>query len=200
MTRGTALPSFIPARPVWPARKVLELLANQGEAKFTNNYAGYCRKIFYRSMLRSAWWDIYLFLPVPFVFLHHTDIFLLYRIDELFLDKSTPENAYRLETFRSTGAISATASQQLRCYFVTKCNFPSKPPALKQGERTDIREVSDSAFLDRATKNTLDVYQQVCFLIHLSVREFKCRIDYMECRRKIRTRYWGFRSRRDAWT
>jgi len=50
------------------------------------------------------------------------------RIDELYLDKSTPSNAYRLETYRSQGSISATASQQLRCYFVTKCNFPENPP------------------------------------------------------------------------
>ena len=51
------------------------------------------------------------------------------RIDELFLDKSTPEDAYRLETYRSTGSVSATASQQLRCYFVSKCHFPANPPA-----------------------------------------------------------------------
>ncbi|KAG2354643.1 NADH-dependent glutamate dehydrogenase [Suillus spraguei] len=36
------------------------------------------------------------------------------RIDSLYLDNSTPSNCYRLETFRSTGSISATASQQLR--------------------------------------------------------------------------------------
>lgn len=51
------------------------------------------------------------------------------RIDEQYLDPSTPENAYRLETYRSTGSVSSTASQQLRCYFVTKCNFPKNPPA-----------------------------------------------------------------------
>lgn len=56
------------------------------------------------------------------------------RIDELFLDNSTPEKAYRLETYRSQGSISATASQQLRCYFVTQCNFPANPP---QSTRTD---------------------------------------------------------------
>ena len=50
------------------------------------------------------------------------------RIDELYLDKSTPQNAYRLETYRSTGSVSAAASQQLRCYFVSKCNFPAVPP------------------------------------------------------------------------
>lgn len=85
-----------------------------------------------------------------------------FRIDELFLDNSTPQNAYRLETFRSAGSISATASQQLRCYFVTKCHFPSKPPALTAEGKTDIRSVSDSSFLEKATKNTLDIYQQVC--------------------------------------
>ncbi|KAF8347207.1 NAD-specific glutamate dehydrogenase [Amanita rubescens] len=82
------------------------------------------------------------------------------KIDELFLDKSTPDNAYRLETFRSTGSISATASRQLRCHFVTKCNFPSNSPTATDG-KTDIRSVSDSAFLDKATQNTLDLYQQV---------------------------------------
>lgn len=83
-----------------------------------------------------------------------------FRIDEMFLDKSTPENAYRLETFRSTGSISATASRQLRCHFVTRCNFPSNCPVVTDG-KIDIRSVSDSAFLDKATQNTLDLYQQV---------------------------------------
>ena len=82
------------------------------------------------------------------------------RIDESFLDKSTPENAYRLETFQSTGTISAHAPRQLRCYFVTRCNFPPNPPVVLDG-KTDIRSVSDSAFLDRVTQNTLDLYQQV---------------------------------------
>jgi glutamate dehydrogenase len=76
------------------------------------------------------------------------------------LDKSSPENAYRLETFRSAGSISATASQQLRCYFVTKCNFPNTKAEISPG-RTEIRSVSDSIFLEKATKNTLDIYQKV---------------------------------------
>jgi glutamate dehydrogenase len=77
------------------------------------------------------------------------------------LDHSTPENAYRLETFRSAGSISATASQQLRCYFVTKCKFPAKQPQATPGSKTDIRSVSDSVFLEKATTNTLDIYQKV---------------------------------------
>ncbi|KAF9005537.1 NADH-dependent glutamate dehydrogenase [Cyathus striatus] len=83
------------------------------------------------------------------------------RIDELFLDNSSPEKAYRLETFRSTGSISSTASQQLRCYFVTKCKFPDTPPTLTAEGKTDIRSVSDATFLEKATENTLNIYQQV---------------------------------------
>lgn len=80
------------------------------------------------------------------------------RIDELFLDNSTPEKAFRLETYRSQG-ISATASQQLRCYFVTKCNLPR--PSTRTDGKTDIRSVSDAAFLEKASENTLELYQRV---------------------------------------
>ncbi|TEB24207.1 glutamate dehydrogenase [Coprinellus micaceus] len=82
------------------------------------------------------------------------------RIDELFIDKSTPENAYRLETFRSTGSISAASSQQLRCYFVGKCQFPPTP-AGGWPKKADIQSVGDKTFLERATQNTLDVYQKI---------------------------------------
>ncbi|KAF8632070.1 hypothetical protein AX15_002068 [Amanita polypyramis BW_CC] len=81
-------------------------------------------------------------------------------IDEMFLDKSTPDKAYRLETYRSNGTISASASQYLRCYFVTKCKFPSKPPVIVDG-KTDIRSVSDSLFLEKVTQSALDIYQQI---------------------------------------
>ncbi|OBZ71447.1 NAD-specific glutamate dehydrogenase [Grifola frondosa] len=84
------------------------------------------------------------------------------RIDELYLNKSTPENAFRLETYRSQGSISSTASQQLRCYFVAKCNFPKvPPPSTRTDGKTDIRTVSDTAFLEKASENTLDIYQRV---------------------------------------
>ncbi|KAJ7109084.1 NAD-specific glutamate dehydrogenase [Mycena crocata] len=74
------------------------------------------------------------------------------RIDDLFLDTSTP---YRLETFRSQGAVSATASQQLRCYFVSKCSFPPLPA----DDSDDIRLYSDPVFLEKASENTLQIYQ-----------------------------------------
>ncbi|KIK99830.1 hypothetical protein PAXRUDRAFT_822277 [Paxillus rubicundulus Ve08.2h10] len=88
------------------------------------------------------------------------------RIDSLYLDKSTPSNCYRLETFRSAGSISATASQQLRCYFVTKCHFPAQPPATSRTDGcTDIRTVSDPVFLEKASENTLDIYQSIIWQV-----------------------------------
>ncbi|KAE9385968.1 hypothetical protein BT96DRAFT_1006533 [Gymnopus androsaceus JB14] len=54
----------------------------------------------------------------------------------------------RLETFHSAGSISATASQQLRCYLVNKCVFPDTP-ATKDAEG---RTVSDKSFLEKASE------------------------------------------------
>jgi len=86
----------------------------------------------------------------------------LCRIDELYLDNATPGNCYRLETYRSTGQISATANQQLRCYFVSKCNFPATPPpSTRTDGKTDIRSVSDPVFLEKASENTLEIYQSI---------------------------------------
>ena len=80
----------------------------------------------------------------------------------MYLDNSTPERAYRLETYRSGGGVSATASaQQLRCYFVSKCNFPQRSAEKTPDGRTDIRSVSDPIFLEKATPNTLEIYQNV---------------------------------------
>ena len=83
------------------------------------------------------------------------------RIDDLFIDTSTPEKAYRLETYRSAGAISSTISQQLRCYFVQPCVFPQTGPKKLADGSTDIRSVSDESFLERATPNTVDLYQKI---------------------------------------
>ncbi|KIM52317.1 hypothetical protein SCLCIDRAFT_32751 [Scleroderma citrinum Foug A] len=88
------------------------------------------------------------------------------RIDSLFLDNSTPAKCYRLETYRSAGSISATASQQLRCYFITKCDFPSPaPPSTRSDGKTDIRTVSDRSFLEKATENTLEIYQRIMWQV-----------------------------------
>ncbi|EJU02932.1 NAD-dependent glutamate dehydrogenase [Dacryopinax primogenitus] len=83
------------------------------------------------------------------------------RIDNMYLDNSTVEKAYRLETYRSQGSVSATTGQQLRCYFVTRCQFPSELAKKLPDGTTDIRTVSDTRFLERASEHTLGIYQSV---------------------------------------
>lgn len=84
------------------------------------------------------------------------------KIDDRYLNNSTVEKAYRLETYRSTGAISSSSRQQLRCYFLERCVFPTTtPPSFDSDGPIDIKTVSDKSFLEKASENTLDIYQQV---------------------------------------
>ena len=92
---------------------------------------------------------------------YHHLISVLYSIDNIFLNNSTKEHAYRVESYRSAGAISAGTAQQLRCYFVSKCNFPKQPISSDSNKKFDIRDVSDAQFLSKATPNTLQIYQEV---------------------------------------
>ncbi|KAG8789909.1 NAD-dependent glutamate dehydrogenase [Serendipita sp. 401] len=93
------------------------------------------------------------------------------RIDDMFLDVSTPEKAYRLETYRSSG-VTVANTQSLRCYFVSKCSLPTPlavaTPSVsdiqgknQQQHQVDIRTVSDPVFLEKASENTLEIYQSV---------------------------------------
>ncbi|KAI9216993.1 Glutamate/Leucine/Phenylalanine/Valine dehydrogenase-domain-containing protein, partial [Blastocladiella britannica] len=81
------------------------------------------------------------------------------RIDEKYLDNSNTGKAYRLETYRSLGTVSSSLATQLRCYFVAQCQFVKATPTKE--EEGDIRLVADKTFLEKATENTLDVYQHV---------------------------------------
>ncbi|KAJ9475932.1 NAD-specific glutamate dehydrogenase [Pseudozyma hubeiensis] len=83
------------------------------------------------------------------------------RIDANYLDKSSVDKAYRLETYRSAGSVSAQSKQQLRCYFLAKCNFVEPRPAQDSPSYADIRAVSDKTFLTKASDNTLDIYQSI---------------------------------------
>jgi glutamate dehydrogenase len=100
------------------------------------------------------------------------------RIDDMFLDISTPEKAFRLETYRSASAAASPSSQSLRCYFVSQCVFPtgttstntSTPTPQDDGgkvlrPKTDIRSVSDKLFLEKASENTLELYQHVMWSV-----------------------------------
>lgn len=73
------------------------------------------------------------------------------RIDEKYLNSATSDNAYRLESFRSKDA-------RVRCYFVYKCDFVNPMP--DAGE-TDLTIISDKSFLERATPNTMVIYQRI---------------------------------------
>jgi glutamate dehydrogenase len=83
------------------------------------------------------------------------------RIDAKYLDKSSPSNAYRLETYRAAGSVSAKSTQQLRCYFLSKCQFVQPVPLPASSEWGQVRKVSDQTFLTKASENTLQIYQEV---------------------------------------
>ena len=53
-----------------------------------------------------------------------------------------------------------TTSSSVRCYFVTRSNLPIYKPKAN-GERATIDEVSDPAFLEKASENTRDIYQGI---------------------------------------
>lgn len=45
---------------------------------------------------------------------------------------------------------------------MSKCNFPAKPPASRRTDgKTDICCVSDPVFLEKASENTLEIYQSI---------------------------------------
>ncbi|KAJ3083608.1 NAD-dependent glutamate dehydrogenase [Quaeritorhiza haematococci] len=80
-------------------------------------------------------------------------------IDANYLDKSIKTNAFRLESYRSLGTVSSSHSTQLRCYFLRKCQFANPNPTPE--EETNIRAISDKFFLEKATENTLEIYQNI---------------------------------------
>lgn len=81
------------------------------------------------------------------------------RIDEQYLDQSSPSQAYRVESFRSNPTAGSTMTPKLRCYFVTKCQFVNPTPTPEQ--ETDITQVADQNFLKKATDFTLKIYEDV---------------------------------------
>ena len=80
------------------------------------------------------------------------------RIDEKYINGSTGENSYRVETFRSGSHLPGEKGQQLRCYFVYKCNFVNPNPGPQE---TRLEVIGERRFLQKATHNTKDVYQEI---------------------------------------
>ncbi|KAI9245868.1 Glutamate/Leucine/Phenylalanine/Valine dehydrogenase-domain-containing protein [Phascolomyces articulosus] len=81
------------------------------------------------------------------------------RIDEQYLDQSNASSAYRVESYRSSPTVSNTMTPQLRCYFVTKCQFVNPNPTPEQ--ENDINQVADQNFLKKATDYTRKIYEDV---------------------------------------
>lgn len=83
------------------------------------------------------------------------------QIDELYLNKSSVESAFRLETYRSTGSLEGAAPERLRCYFLQRCQFTDIGVDIPKDTTVNIRSVSDKTFLNKASDNTLAIYQNV---------------------------------------
>lgn len=80
------------------------------------------------------------------------------RIDEKYLNNSTNLNSYRVESFRSGSKLPEDQEQQIRCYFVYQCEFENANPS--PGE-TNIDAIADKRFLQKATRNTREIYQEI---------------------------------------
>ena len=80
------------------------------------------------------------------------------RIDTKYLNTSNRKLSYRVETFRSNSALPGGQDERLRCYFVYQCDFVNSDPAQ---EETNIEVIGDRRFLQKATKNTKDIYQEI---------------------------------------
>lgn len=80
------------------------------------------------------------------------------RIDQKYLNGSASSSQYRVETFRSAGLLPGGNEQQLRCYFVYQCEFADTDASANE---TQIEKIGEKRFLQKATKNTKEIYQQV---------------------------------------
>lgn len=96
------------------------------------------------------------------------------RIDEKYLNGSKGGKSYRVETFRSSSLVPGGQENQLRCYFVYQCEFANPNPSQ---DETRIEQIGEKRFLLKATKNTMEIYQQ---LIEAAVTRTGPVIEYFE--------------------
>ena len=80
------------------------------------------------------------------------------RIDEKYINPSTSDNSYRVETFRSASHLPGDKDNQMRCYFVYKCHFANPNPGT---EETKLDIIGEQRFLQKTTANTKAIYQEV---------------------------------------
>jgi glutamate dehydrogenase len=82
------------------------------------------------------------------------------RLESKYLDNSAINRCYRVETFRSPGNLSGTGPSKttLRCYFVFQSQFVEPNPSPNE---TRLEVIGDRMFLQKATKNTMQIYQDI---------------------------------------
>ncbi|KAI6250994.1 NAD-specific glutamate dehydrogenase [Erysiphe necator] len=83
------------------------------------------------------------------------------RLESKYLDVSASSDiCYRVETFRSTTSLPRMyeSNSTMRCYFVYQCRFVNPSPSPQE---TCLELIGDRMFLAKATKNTLQIYQDV---------------------------------------
>jgi len=80
------------------------------------------------------------------------------RIDEKYVDVSTPARSYRVESFRSNNALPDNPDESLRCYFVYQCHFNNPNPG---PNATDLETIGEKRFLQKVTKRTKEMYQEI---------------------------------------
>lgn len=82
------------------------------------------------------------------------------RMEAKYLDGAPADKSFRLETFRSPGNLTGTPSSKatIRCYFIYQCNFVDPKP---DPSETRLSVISDTMFLAKATKNTIQIYQEI---------------------------------------
>jgi len=66
--------------------------------------------------------------------------------------------SYRVESFRSETPMPGSEGQQLRCYFIYRCEFANPNP---NPSETNIDIIGDKRFLQKATQNTRAIYQEI---------------------------------------
>ncbi|RMZ90098.1 hypothetical protein DV736_g2658, partial [Chaetothyriales sp. CBS 134916] len=80
------------------------------------------------------------------------------RIEQKYVDGSTPARSYRVESFRSASALPENPNESLRCYFVYQCHFANPNPL---PDETNIDIIGEKTFLQKATQNTKTIYQEI---------------------------------------
>jgi glutamate dehydrogenase len=82
------------------------------------------------------------------------------RLEAKYLDGPVGNKRFRVETFRSLSNLTGTPTSKttIRCNFVYQCQFVEPNPSPHE---TRLQVIGDRMFLAKATKNTIQIYQEI---------------------------------------